>query len=125
MTPGRVTLALMLISIMGMPCVYIAWCGWMLLRKVPKPPYLSYFFLFGVVGGWALAFAMSPSGLAASSIVFLLFLAPVGTLVGAASVWARRSLSWYHRVALYLSLGYPATVLVGFLGVAIPNIWAR
>ena len=61
------------------------------------------------------ALAVSPSGLAASSITFLVTAAPLGTLVGALLLWGRRSLTWYHRVAFWLSLGYPVLLLGAIL----------
>ena len=121
MTSQSLTLALFVVAAVVLPSTYLGLCVWMLLENVPRPPFVSYFFLFGVAGGWTFALAMSPSGLAAASLVFLMFIAPFGTLLGAAVVWRRRSLTWYHRCALALSLCYPALLIVGWLGVFITS----
>jgi hypothetical protein len=121
MTSQSVTLVLLATAAGVLPCAYLGLCLWMLVKKVPRPPFVSYFFLFGVAGGWTFAVAMSPSGLAAVSIIFLIVIAPLSTVLGAALVWSRRSLTWYHRCALALSLCYPALLIVGWLGLTITS----
>jgi hypothetical protein len=125
MKPEMVTRVLFLVAVVLLPCAYLGLCVWMLTKKIPRPPLVSYFLLFGVLGGWTFAFAMSPSGLAALSIVFLGVIAPMGTLLGAALVLRRRSLTWYHRCALYLSLSYPVAVVVAVLCVVLVSRSAR
>ena len=89
-----------------LPLCYIVLCMLMSGSGVPRAPYVPFFCIFGSYGGWLLAFGFSPSGLTALSLTFLLTLAPLSLIVSAAWAWRLRSVSRYHRVALYCSFSY-------------------
>ena len=63
---------LLILALLVCPALYLALCLRMRCLGISRPPYASYFFLFGTVGGWVLALAVSPSGLAVSCMIFLL-----------------------------------------------------
>ena len=71
------------LALVGVPAAFLAFCVLLFVRRVSWPTYLAYFVLFGTVGGWALAFALSPSGLTAACIVFLMTFVPLGCLLTA------------------------------------------
>ena len=100
------TIACLALALLVLPACYLFLCIRMRRSGISRAPYLPFFFIFGSFGGWLLAFGLSPSGLAASSIVFLFTLAPLSLL--ASAIWLRRfrTLSRYHRVAFYGSLSY-------------------
>jgi hypothetical protein len=103
-----ISVILAVLALFVCPAAYIALCIWMGAASVQRPPYLSLFFVFGTVGGWMLAFALSPSGLAAVSIIFLVTAAPLALLVSSIFLAIRRERTIYHRVALWGGFTYPA-----------------
>lgn len=106
---------LVLLAIAGitLPAGYLAVCRW--LKKQQEWPFLyfAYFCLFGAVGGWVFAFAMSPSGLTASSIVFL------GTVVLVACVTCSVVLTFRKKKSraawIALAGGYFYPVCLGIM----------
>ena len=100
------TIVCLALALLVFPACYLILCIRMRHSDVSRPPYLPFFFIFGSFGGWLLAFGLSPSGLAASSIVFLVTLAPLSLLASAIWLWRARTLSRYHRVAFYGSISY-------------------
>ena len=75
---------------------------------VRRPPYVAYFFIFGTVGGWFLARALSPSGLAATCTVALVTAAPLALLASAIAMTQEQERSIYHRIVLWTGFGYPS-----------------
>ena len=113
-------LLFLVLALLVVPGCYVLLCLRMRRVAVPRAPYLPFFFVFGTFGGWCLGLALSPSGLAALSVVFLATLAPLSLIASAIWLWRHRLLSQYHRAALYSSLGYVGFValwvsLVAFL----------
>jgi len=111
------TIACLALALLVLPACYLILCIRMRRSGISRPPYLPFFFIFGSFGGWLLAFGLSPSGLAASSIVFLVTLAPLSLLASAIWLWRSRTLSRYHRAAFYGSLSYFG-FLVAFMCIA-------
>jgi hypothetical protein len=75
--------------------------------------YIAYFVLFGIVGGGFLALGLSPSGLAAVCIVFLMTVAPVACLICSVGIQVRRDRSRVESLAM--GLGYFYSGLLGAL----------
>ncbi len=109
---GFFRLLLLTLAFLVVPSGYVVLCLRMQRATVPQAPYLPFFFVFGTVGGWCLGLALSPSGPAALSVVFLATLAPLALLGSAAWLWHLRAVSPYHRAALYSSLGYCGFVVL-------------
>jgi len=104
---------LLLLALIVLPITYVALVILMRAQRIEQPPVTQMFFLFGTIGGWFLAFALSPSGLAAMCIIFLIVSAPV-VLVEAVGLRAKKSRTIYHRIAIWSGFAYPA-----FLGLFI------
>jgi hypothetical protein len=103
---------LLLVAFVACPAAYVACCGRMRGSAVPRPPVVPFFFLFGTLGGWILALALSPSGLTATCIVFLVTAAPLALLASSIYLLRRPDRSLYHRVAIWSGFGYAAVLLL-------------
>ncbi|RBP40532.1 hypothetical protein DES53_108239 [Roseimicrobium gellanilyticum] len=110
MAPSPTTLAWLILALLVLPACYLALCYRMHRTGITRPPHVPYFFLFGTVGGWLLALALSPSGWTATTIISLITLAPMALLTSAWWLRSRRTLSIYHRAAFYGCVGYPGIV---------------
>jgi hypothetical protein len=64
-------LIFLIFALLGCPALYVALIIRMRRAGVVHPPEFPFFFLFGTFGGWFLAIALSPSGLAALCSIFL------------------------------------------------------
>jgi hypothetical protein len=95
------------------PLTYFAFCVWMVFQRVSWLCYPAYFVLFGTVGGWCLAIGMSPSGLAASCMIFLLTLAPLSCLISSVVLQLRGGRTRIEKVAMISGYVYPV-LLVDF-----------
>jgi len=100
------TLAFLSLAGGFVPLAYIGTCIWLFRRRVHWLAYLAYFVLFGIVGGACLALALSPSGLAAVCMAFLMTAGPVGCLACSVSLHMRRSRSRPEAVAMVLGYCY-------------------
>ena len=98
-----------------MPVSYLALCVWMLLRRVWWFTYFAYFPQFGAVGGWCFAFAMSPSGLTAASIVFLVSVVVIACLTSALVLQFRRQKGRFEKVAMVGGYAYPLLIIAYFV----------
>lgn len=88
-----------------LPAGYVAVCVWLRRQRAWKFLYAAYFILFGTAGGWALAFGMAPSGIAAASVVWLSSVALVACLISAIVVTLRKDKTraeWIAMVGAYL-----------------------
>lgn len=103
----------LVISLLVLPGAYIALCLQMSARKVERPPYLAAFVLFGNVGGWVLAFGLSPSGLAASCIVFLVFIAFPALMLSSIILLCRKNRSWLQDTVMMGGFMFP--IAMGFV----------
>ena len=106
------TLAFLALAGGFVPLAYIATCIWLFRRRIHWLAYLAYFVLFGIVGGACLALALSPSGLAAVCMVFLMTAGPVGCLVCSFSLQMRRARSRPESVAMVLGYCYGGSLAV-------------
>ncbi|MBT8449784.1 MAG: hypothetical protein KJO69_08845, partial [Gammaproteobacteria bacterium] len=87
---------------------------------INNPPRLCIFCIFGTLGGWCLALALSPSGLAAMCLIFLITVSPIAVMISSAITWGERQQSIYHKSSaligfsylILLSLGVTSSILV-------------
>ena len=105
-------IALLAVALVVMPIAYCVLVGYMRRIKLDNPPYIPMFFTFGTVGGWVLAFALSPSGLTAMCIVFLITAAPVALLITSIRLSCLKNLTTYHRIPMWGGFAYPALLAV-------------
>lgn len=102
-----------------LPAGYIATCLWLRRQRAWWFLYPAYFALFGTLGGWTFAFSMSPSGMTATSIVFLVTAALAACVTSAVVVTFRKKKSRAEWIALVAGYLYPACLAimlgVGFL----------
>ncbi len=119
MTETAIRLILLGVAGIALPAAYLALCFWLWRQKAWWFAYFAYFFLFGTGGGWTFAFAMSPSGLTATSIVFLMTVALVACLASSVVLALKRPKGRAERVAMFSGFLYPGflavMVLIGFL----------
>ncbi len=104
--PSAVTTIGLLAAGVLIPGAFVWWCVSLARRAAPWQAYVAYFFLFGTVGGWALAFGLSPSGLAAVSLIFLAIIAPVGCLAASLLLFTWPEHDDVDLVAAVLGLTY-------------------
>lgn len=100
-------MVLLILAGLGCPIAYGALISRMRTQRIEKPPIIPMFFLFGTIGGWMLAFALSPSGLAAMCIIFLMTAAPIALFVASVGLSSMRNKTIYHRVAMWSGFTYP------------------
>lgn len=100
-----------------LPVGFLSLCGVMAKRQVHRTTVRAYFFLFGTVGGWCLAFALSPSGLAAICIMFLLITSPV-CLISSLFLRRRKDRNRFDSVAIYGGYAYSVLLAVFFASAA-------
>ena len=110
-----IRLVLFAVAVIGLPIAYVRVCRKMRARAIPHPPRVPFFFLFGTVGGWVLAFMLSPSGLAATCIVLMVSAAPLAILVSSAYLAIRRERSSFHRVAMWSGFAYCGILAAGVI----------
>ena len=96
--------------------LYAALCFRMRRRGVVDPPYLSFLFLFGTLGGWLLVgltlLFWSWSGMASVGAIYLLFVSPFIAAAVAVITYPERSQSPFHRGAFVLCVCYACAVLI-------------
>ena len=105
-------LVLFILAVLVVPLLYVSVCTQMRDDKVPRPPTVHYFFLFGTVGGWLLAFVFSPSGLAAVCLFCLLTAAPIALVGSALVVGIRPERTLYHKIAIWSGVAYPSMLIL-------------
>jgi hypothetical protein len=83
-------------------------------RRIPEPPYITYFFLFFVLGGWLMilltALLWSWTGMASIGGLFLAFISPFIASVFAFALADVRSDSGFHRWAFRICLFYAIAI---------------
>lgn len=107
------------LALLVCPAAFVTLCVRMRQSGVQRPPYVPFFFVFGTVGGWMLALALSPSGLAAMSLIFLVTLTPLALTASSIYLVTRPERSTYHRVALWGGFTYLALLAVWVLVIVI------
>ena len=112
-------ITLLLLALLGCPIGYGALISRMKTQRIENPPIIPMFCLFGTVGGWLLAFALSPSGLAAMCIIFLITIAPIVLFVASVRLSAMKTKTIYHRISMWSGFSYPGVLglffALGFL----------
>ena len=103
-------IALLLLAVLGCPIAFVALVSRMKAQAIEKPPITPMFFLFGTIGGWFLAFGLSPSGLAAMCIVFLMTAAPVALFAASLSLCRVKNRTIYHKIPMWSGFAYPAVL---------------
>jgi hypothetical protein len=97
----------------GFVC-YIWLCVRMRKRDIPEPPYITYFFLFSVLGGWLMILLTALfwfwSGMASLGALFLTFASPFIASVFAFALAGVRADSAFHRWAFRISFVYAVAV---------------
>jgi hypothetical protein len=92
-----------------LPAAYLALCVWMCFRRVWWFTFVSYFIIFGTVGGWFFAFAESPSGIAATSFIFLISIA-LACVISSLALSGRKMRTRFESVAM--ACGFSCPVLL-------------
>jgi hypothetical protein len=101
-----VQMMLCVAALLVLPCLYLWLCIRIRRVKLSRPPYGEFFILFGNVGGWVLAIGLSPSGLAASSLFFLMFIGCPLLIISSLQLLFRKERTIYHRVAMWCGFGF-------------------
>lgn len=106
----------LLCALVACPIAYIALLNRMRRNGISRPPVVPYFFQFGTLGGWFLAMALSPGGLAAICAIFLWTFGLISVLTSSIYLITQPERSIYHRVAIWGGLFiYPALIGFGFI----------
>ena len=111
------TTFLAFMALAGVPLAFAGFC-WVAWASGARAwfCYCAYFCLFGSIGGCFLAFAAGSSGLGASSVVFLLTLAPLACLAAAVTLTFYKRRIWCDTLAMsgcYLYFGAVASFWAG------------
>ena len=97
-----------LIPLLGLT-VFVLLCRKMQ-RTIQSPPFVSYFFLFAIFGGWLMvcltALFWRWSGLASIGVAALILVAPFVTAGLAIRLRSRQTISVFHRGAYFASIAY-------------------
>jgi hypothetical protein len=110
-----IRLVLLVIAALVLPIAYVWLCRVMRKRCPARPPRVAFFFLFGTIGGWVLAFMVSPSGLTAMCIVLLMSAAPLALLLSSAYLAIRPESTTFHKVAMWGGFAYCGITALGFI----------
>jgi len=111
----NISIASTVFGLIIVPAAFIGLCIRMALRRVHWLCYPAYFFLFGILGGGCIALSLSPSGLAALCIAFLMTVAPVACLSASVALQFQRARGCFENVAMILGYCYPSLVFLAFL----------
>ena len=93
-----------------LPVTFFLWCGWMAMCKVRWLCYPAYFVLFGIVGGMCIAIALSPSALAALSIIVVMGGGAIACLLFAILLTALSDRGRFENIAMIGCYAYPALI---------------
>ena len=110
-----IQLTLFLLAVLLLPAGYARLLNRMKKRGIARPPRLAFFFLFGTLGGWALALLLSPSGLAALCILAMLTAAPLALLVSSIFLARQPERTRFHRFAMWAGFAYCSLLALGML----------
>jgi small-conductance mechanosensitive channel len=98
-------------------------------RTTQSPPFLSYFILFAIFGGWLMvcltALFWRWSGLASIGVAALVLVAPFVTAGVAIRLRSKRTISTFHRGAYFASIAYCCLTfaVLGWLGWDFHSRW--
>jgi len=109
-----------IIALIICPICYFYIIERMDVAAIKDPPRLCIFCIFGTIGGWFLAMALSPSGLAAMCVVFLITVSPIALLITSPVTSSKRRQSLYHKISAWIGFSY---LILLILGVLILKYW--
>ncbi|RYD61239.1 MAG: hypothetical protein EOP83_17510 [Verrucomicrobiaceae bacterium] len=98
------------------PALYLAFLSLMRKRNVHRHCYPAYFYLFGIAGGYCLAVGLSPSGLAAACMVFLITVAPLACFIASMRLKSCQNRGRFENVAMILGYVYSGLIMTTFVG---------
>lgn len=110
-----IQLILLVLATVAFPMGYALVCRRMNASAIPRPPRLAFFFLFGTLGGWALAYLLSPSGLAALCTLAMVTAAPLALLISSILLARQAERTRFHRFAMWAGFAYCGLLLLGVL----------
>jgi hypothetical protein len=110
-----IQLTLFLLAVLILPLGYARVLVLMKKREIARPPKLPFFFLFGTLGGWIVAYLLSPSGLAALCMAALATAAPLALLASSALLATRPERTSFHRFAMWAGFAYCSLQALGVL----------
>jgi hypothetical protein len=88
-------------------------------KRAPIRCYAAYYVLFGTLSGWCLGIAMSPSGLAATCMIFLTTIAPLSCLISSIVLQVRGGRTRLEEVAIISGYIYPVLLIALFISAQI------
>lgn len=103
------------LALLAFPAGFTALCIGMISRRVHWLCYPAYFILFGIAGGACLALGLSPSGVAALIILFLITAGSIASFFASAAINARRNRCRFENVAMILGYVYSGLIFTAFL----------
>ncbi len=104
-----------IIALIILPICYFYVIERMEVKAISNPPRFMVFCIFGTFGGWFLALALSPSGLAAICMMFLLTVSPIALIMTSAVTWSKRKQSIYHRISALIGFTYLVLLIIGII----------
>ena len=106
---------LFIIALIILPIGYFYVLERMDTAPIDSPPRLCIFCIFGTLGGWFLALALSPSGLAAMCMMFLITISPIALLITSTVSWRERQQSIYHKGSALIGFSYLILLSLGVI----------
>ena len=110
----------LIIAFIVCPTVYFYVVERMNKDEVKNPPQACLFCIVGTVGGWFLALGISPSGLTALCMMFLIFVSPIAVIITSFVTRQEKHQSRYHKMISFLGLIY--SILFGLCVLAVLTI---
>lgn len=103
------------ITVIGCPVGYVLLNHAMRKAKISRPPTLSFLFIFGTIGGWSLAIALSPGGLAAICTIILVPSLTIALLISSIYLVVRPERSRFHLIAIRVGFSYVSLLILSVL----------
>jgi hypothetical protein len=99
-------------AIIVLPMLFMILCGKMKIEKVPHPPYIPYFVLFGSLGGWILSYTLFIKMWMMGIMIILSFAiaSTAAIIVSLIMLLITYKRTPYHNIALVGSLAYIAYI---------------
>jgi hypothetical protein len=105
----------LLVPLIGL-VVFLLLCRRMSRRKIPSPPYYTYFTLFAAFGGWLLVLLTGLfwewSGMASLGVFSLTLVFPIVTAFQSEGLRYSRKVSLYHQCAYAGCIAYSGLMLI-------------
>jgi hypothetical protein len=99
-------------AIIVLPMLFMVLCGKMRIEKVPHPPYIPYFVLFGSLGGWILSHTLFTKMWVMGLVIIASFAiaSTAAIIVSLVLLLITYKRTPYHNIALVGSLAYIAYI---------------